>query len=139
MAANRYTNEVSRLYGVLNTQLQGRDYITGDYTIADMLSWPWVFARDGQGIMIDDFPHIKSLARARRRAARRCSGLWQPRRRFARAADCRPAVERPPKRARSSSVSALEPEFSGKPSRPILRANGGFDQPSPIALASQHA
>jgi GST-like protein len=59
-AANRYTNEVSRRYGVLNTQLQGRDYITGDYTIADMLSWPWVFARDGQGIMIDDFPHIKS-------------------------------------------------------------------------------
>ena len=58
--AIRYTNEVSRIYGVLNKQLEGRDFITGDYTIADMISWPWVFARDGQGIMIDDFPHIKA-------------------------------------------------------------------------------
>ena len=58
--AIRYTNEVSRLYGVLDKQLKGRDFITGDYSIADMMSWPWIFARDGQGIMIDDFPHIKA-------------------------------------------------------------------------------
>jgi GST-like protein len=58
--AIRYTNEVSRLYGVLETQLKGRDYICGDYSIADMMSWPWIFARDGQGIMIDDFPNIKA-------------------------------------------------------------------------------
>ncbi|HEX4199533.1 MAG TPA: glutathione S-transferase N-terminal domain-containing protein [Caulobacteraceae bacterium] len=59
--AIRYTNEVSRLYGVLETQLKGREFITGDdYSIADMMSWPWVFARDGQGIVIDDFPNIKA-------------------------------------------------------------------------------
>ena len=68
--AIRYTNEVSRIYGVLNKQLEGRDFITGDYTIADMISWPWVFARDGQGIMIDDFPLIKAWhARVAERAA----------------------------------------------------------------------
>jgi GSH-dependent disulfide-bond oxidoreductase len=58
--AIRYTNEVQRLYGVLNGQLEGRDFITGEYSLADMIAWPWIFARDGQGIMIDDFPHLKS-------------------------------------------------------------------------------
>ena len=58
--AIRYTNEVHRLYGVLDKRLTGRDYICGDYTIADMMSWPWIFARDGQGIVIGDFPNIKA-------------------------------------------------------------------------------
>ncbi len=43
--AVRYTNEVERLYGVLNTRLEGREWIAGDYSIADMIAWPWVFAR----------------------------------------------------------------------------------------------
>ena len=38
--AIRYTNETHRLYGVLNKQLEGRDFITGEYSIADMASWP---------------------------------------------------------------------------------------------------
>jgi len=58
--AIRYTNEVQRLYGVLDKQLAGREFVADHYSIADMLSWPWIFARDGQGIMIDDFPHLKA-------------------------------------------------------------------------------
>ena len=60
-AIERYVKETNRLYGVLNRRLEGRDFIAGDdYSIADMMSWPWIFARDGQGIMIDDFPNIKA-------------------------------------------------------------------------------
>jgi GSH-dependent disulfide-bond oxidoreductase len=58
--AIRYTNEVERLYGVLNKRLAGRDFVCDDYSLADMMCWPWVFARDGQGIVIDEFPHIKT-------------------------------------------------------------------------------
>lgn len=39
---NRYNNEVNRLCGVLERRLEGRDFICGEYTIADMASFPWV-------------------------------------------------------------------------------------------------
>ncbi len=57
---DRYTNEVNRLYGVLNRQLEGRDYIAGDYSIADMASWPWVRPYERQGQKLTDFPHLKA-------------------------------------------------------------------------------
>jgi GSH-dependent disulfide-bond oxidoreductase len=41
-ALHRFTREVKRLYGVLDRQLAGRDYICDQYSIADMASWPWV-------------------------------------------------------------------------------------------------
>ncbi len=49
---NRYVNEYQRLAGVLDTQLKGRDFVAGDYSIADMASWPWVrgMARLNPGI-----------------------------------------------------------------------------------------
>ena len=49
-AKRRYSDEVNRLYGVLNKRLQGRDYIAGEYSIADMAIWPWAqgWARQGQ-------------------------------------------------------------------------------------------
>jgi GST-like protein len=56
--AVRYTNEVHRLYGVLNRQLDARDYITGDYTIADMISWPWIQGRSDAALQMEDFPHL---------------------------------------------------------------------------------
>lgn len=56
---DRYTNEVHRLYGVLDTQLKDRDYIAGDYSIADMAIWPWVLP-DGQGQDIEEFPNLKA-------------------------------------------------------------------------------
>lgn len=58
--AIRYTNEVNRLYGVLNKQLEGRDFITGAYSIADIACWPWTVAHKAQGIQIDDFPNLKA-------------------------------------------------------------------------------
>ena len=54
----RYTNEVHRLYGVLDQRLSGRDYVAGDYSIADMAIWPWILPT-AQGQNIDDFPNLK--------------------------------------------------------------------------------
>ena len=56
---NRYTNETHRLYGVLNRRLEGRDFIAGDYSIADMAAWPWILP-EAQGQNLDDFPHLKA-------------------------------------------------------------------------------
>ena len=58
--AIRYTNEVNRLYGVLNRQLEGRDYIVSAYSIADIACWPWTVSHVAQGIQIDDFPNVKA-------------------------------------------------------------------------------
>ncbi len=38
----RYSNEVNRLFGVLNKRLADHEFIAGAYSIADMASWPWV-------------------------------------------------------------------------------------------------
>ncbi|KQM64894.1 glutathione S-transferase [Sphingomonas sp. Leaf17] len=59
-AINRYVNETRRLYGVLNTQLEGRDFIVGDYSIADMACYPWIVPHEAQGQNLDDFPHLKA-------------------------------------------------------------------------------
>jgi GSH-dependent disulfide-bond oxidoreductase len=56
--ANRYTNEVERLYGVLDRRLAGRDFIAGDYSIADMITWPWVASRSHSGVQLEQFPHL---------------------------------------------------------------------------------
>ena len=58
-AIDRYHNEVNRLYGVLNTRLADRPYIAGDYSIADMASYPWVAIYERQHQPIGDFPNVK--------------------------------------------------------------------------------
>jgi GST-like protein len=58
-AIDRYRNEVNRLYGVLNKKLAGRDFIAGDYSIADMASYPWVVPYERQGQKLEDFPNLK--------------------------------------------------------------------------------
>lgn len=55
----RYTDEVNRLYGVLEHQLQGHEFVAGDYSIADMACWPWVVHHAWQGQSLDDFPAVK--------------------------------------------------------------------------------
>ena len=55
----RYTNECNRLYGVLNHRLADREFIAGDYSIADMASWPWVLLYQRQGQDLAQFPHLK--------------------------------------------------------------------------------
>jgi GST-like protein len=46
----RYTKESARLYGVLDKRLEGREWIAGDYSIADIACWPWIFFREQHGI-----------------------------------------------------------------------------------------
>ncbi|WP_406853808.1 glutathione S-transferase N-terminal domain-containing protein [Alsobacter sp. KACC 23698] len=58
-AIARYTNEVNRLYGVMNTRLADHDYLAGDYSIADMACIGWVRGWERQGQVMDDFPHLK--------------------------------------------------------------------------------
>jgi GSH-dependent disulfide-bond oxidoreductase len=58
-AMDRYRNEVNRLYGVLNKQLTGHQFVAGDYSIADMAIYPWIVPHERQGQKIDDFPHLK--------------------------------------------------------------------------------
>ena len=57
---DRYTNEVNRLYGVLNTRLKGREYVAGAYSIADMAIYPWVRPYKNQGQDIADFPNVEA-------------------------------------------------------------------------------
>jgi GST-like protein len=58
-AIDRYSREARRLYNVLNTRLAGRDFIAGDYSIADIASYPWIVPHKGHGQSLDDFPHLK--------------------------------------------------------------------------------
>lgn len=58
-AIDRYVRETGRLYGVLNKHLaDGREFISGDYSIADMACYPWVVPHERQRQKIEDFPHL---------------------------------------------------------------------------------
>lgn len=58
-AIDRYVNETSRLYAVLDRRLQGRDFIAGDYSIADMACYPWIVPWKRQGQNLDDYPNLR--------------------------------------------------------------------------------
>ena len=58
-AVDRYTNEVNRLYGVMNKRLADREFLAGDYSIADMAAIGWVKPFKNQGQDLDDFPNLK--------------------------------------------------------------------------------
>ena len=57
-AKDRYRNEVNRLYGVLDRRLSDREYVAGNYSIADMAIWPWASLWEGQEQDISRFPHM---------------------------------------------------------------------------------
>jgi GST-like protein len=59
-AINRYSKEAERLYGVLEKQLTGRDFVAGDYSIADMAIYPWTQRHDWQGIDLAAYPAIEA-------------------------------------------------------------------------------
>jgi GST-like protein len=59
-AKDRYRDEVNRLYGVLDRRLRDRDYVAGEYSIADMAIWPWASLWRGQEQDIEAFPHMKA-------------------------------------------------------------------------------
>lgn len=58
-AMDRYTNEAKRLYAVLDRRLDGRDYIAGEYSIADIATFPWTRLYQRQGVDIAAYPHLK--------------------------------------------------------------------------------
>jgi GSH-dependent disulfide-bond oxidoreductase len=58
-AIDRYTNEVNRLYGVLDKRLADRQFVAGDYSIADMATFPWARLWERQGQDIAQFPNMK--------------------------------------------------------------------------------
>ena len=57
-ATERYVNETKRLYGVLDKQLVGQDYVAGEYSIADMAIFPWLLRYEWQGIDLADYPEV---------------------------------------------------------------------------------
>jgi GSH-dependent disulfide-bond oxidoreductase len=54
----RYADEYNRCLGVLERRLEGRGYLVGDYSIADMASWPWVLISKPLGQPLDEFPKV---------------------------------------------------------------------------------
>jgi GST-like protein len=57
-AIERYTRETARLYGVLDRQLEGRDFIAGEYSIADIACYPWIVPHAPHGQRLDEFPNL---------------------------------------------------------------------------------
>lgn len=58
-AEERYLKEGKRLYKVLDTQLAGKDFICGEYSIADIATWPWISRFEWQTIDLNEFPNVK--------------------------------------------------------------------------------
>lgn len=90
-AIERYVNETRRLYSVLNKQLAEREFITGEYSIADMACFPWIVPHEGQRQNLEDFPGLK---------------------RWFEAIEARPAVQRAYQRAEEISQQPVVTEAS---------------------------
>jgi glutathione S-transferase len=58
-AIKRYTEEVKRLYTILDHRLEGRDYLCDEYSIADIATWPWVRIHFWADVSIDDLPNLQ--------------------------------------------------------------------------------
>jgi GSH-dependent disulfide-bond oxidoreductase len=58
-AIDRYTNEARRLYGVLDKRLNEAEYLAGEYSIADIATYPWAARHEWHAIALEDFPAVK--------------------------------------------------------------------------------
>ena len=58
-AIERYTKETRRLYGVLNGHLEANEYLAGDYSIADIATFPWIARFEWHQVELGDFPNVK--------------------------------------------------------------------------------
>ncbi|MCC5666796.1 glutathione S-transferase N-terminal domain-containing protein [Nostoc sp. CHAB 5784] len=90
-AINRYVNETGRLYAVLNKQLADREFVAGDYSIADIAAYPWIVPYERQSQNLEDFPHLK---------------------RWFEAIKARPATIRAYEKAEALKTQALDPDKS---------------------------
>ncbi|BDI18193.1 thiol:disulfide oxidoreductase [Nostoc cf. commune SO-36] len=90
-AINRYVNETGRLYAVLNKQLADREFVAGDYSIADIAAYPWIVPHERQSQNLEDFPHVK---------------------RWFEAIKARPATIRAYEKAEALKTQAIDPDKS---------------------------
>jgi GSH-dependent disulfide-bond oxidoreductase len=77
-AIERYTKETARLYGVLDRRLADREFIAGDYSIADIACYPWIVPHANHEQNLADFVHVKrwfETIRARPAVARTYRGI----------------------------------------------------------------
>src|ERR671914_58282 len=76
-AIERYVKETERLYGVLDERLADREFIAGEYSIADMACYPWIVPHERQKQKLDEFLNLKRwfLAIGRRPAVERAYDL----------------------------------------------------------------
>ena len=58
-AIERFHREAIRLYKVLDKELGQREYLAGEYSIADIATYPWVWRHDGHNVKLEDFPNVK--------------------------------------------------------------------------------
>ena len=58
-AIERYYKEAIRLYNVLEQALAQNDYLAGEYSIADIATYPWVGRHDGHNVKLEEFPNVK--------------------------------------------------------------------------------
>lgn len=58
-AITRYQNETRRLYEVLNSRLEAVEYLAGEYSIADIATYPWVAIHDWSGVSVDGLPALQ--------------------------------------------------------------------------------
>jgi GST-like protein len=58
-AIARYKKETRRLYGVLDTHLADREHLAGDYSVADIATYPWVARHEWHQVELGDFPNVK--------------------------------------------------------------------------------
>lgn len=58
-ARERYLEENRRLYKVLDDRLADHEYLAGDYSIADIATWPWISRYEWQTMNMDDYPNLK--------------------------------------------------------------------------------
>ena len=59
-AVDRYTNEARRLYGVIDKRLAASEWLGGaEYSIADIATFPWLRSWQNQGIVLEEYPHLK--------------------------------------------------------------------------------
>ncbi|GAF48632.1 MULTISPECIES: glutathione S-transferase family protein [Rhodococcus] len=61
-ARNRYAGEVARLYRVMDDRLRDREYLAGEYSIADIATFPWTRVAAGHGVDVADYPNVKAWA-----------------------------------------------------------------------------
>ncbi len=58
-AIDRYQNETRRLYEVMDRQLAETEYLAGDYSVADIATWPWVSIHGWAGVEVEGLEHVQ--------------------------------------------------------------------------------